>query len=211
MVGANQTENYQILLAKLRGAHRQSHVMLIGIEGRMNAGKSCSAKQPANDLGHLPPVHLDDFRAEPIPDLPYLPTLDISLLAAHLNDRRQDFPTTPFIIEGICLREALDAIGRELDLAIYVKRLSQTGLWHTQFDLEDFENTHGRMYPKFFIWTKCATTVSIGLTKLPIYILNGQKTHLFNCNPLAEADGPKRGERPRACLPERNAGHTSRV
>jgi hypothetical protein len=34
----------------------------------------------------------------------------------------------------------LDRIGRKLDLAIYVKKLSKQGHWHTQFDLEDYEN-----------------------------------------------------------------------
>lgn len=148
MVWPSQTENYRALLANLRGALDQSGAMLIGIEGRMNAGKSSLAKHLAKDTGELPPVHLDDFRPRPIPDLPYLQTLKLPMLAAHLDERREDFPATPFIIEGICLREVLDTIACKLDLAIYVKRLSQTGLWHTQFDLEDFESNPSPNVPK---------------------------------------------------------------
>ena len=107
----------------------------------MCAGKSSLAKQLASDVSDsLPPLHLDDFRPHPIPDVTYLRTLDLHLLQAQLDERRQVFPITPSVIEGICLREVLEAIERKLDLAIYVKRLSALGLWHMQFNLEDYDN-----------------------------------------------------------------------
>jgi hypothetical protein len=106
------------------------------------------AKQLAKDLGDLPPIHVDDFRPKPIPDLPYLQTLNLSALAEHLDDIQRDFPTTLLIIDGICLRKVLDTIGRKLDLAIYVKKLSQTGLWNSQFDLEDYKNDPRPNVPK---------------------------------------------------------------
>ncbi len=115
----------------------------------MNAGKSTLAKQLAKDLGRdQVAVHVDDYRRRPVPDLPYLQTLDLPELAAHLDDIRQDCPTRPVIIEGICLREVLYKISRKLDLAIYVEKLSQAGLRHTQFDLEDFENDPRQNVPK---------------------------------------------------------------
>ena len=118
----------------------------------MNAGKSSLATMLAKDLGNLPPLPVDDFRPDPVPNLPYLQTLNLPLLEAQLDDRRRVFPTTPTIIEGICLREVLEGIGRKLDLTIYVKRLSPMGLWHTQFDLEDYENDPRHPKPPKILW-----------------------------------------------------------
>jgi uridine kinase len=133
------TPNYRKLLADLAQAIDRSRFMLIGIEGRMLEGKSCLAKRLKEDL-RLHAIHVDDYRPKPILDLPYLKTLDIPALVAHLDEIQSEFPTTPLIIEGICLREVLDAIARKLDLSIYVKKLSPQGLWHFQFDIEDYNN-----------------------------------------------------------------------
>src|SRR5687768_6158367 len=127
------TETYRTLLADVQKALEPSRFMLIGIEGPMLAGKTHLADQLDEDLGlSVPALHVDDFRPKPIPNLPYLGTLDLRELALDLYERRQDFPTTPVIIEGICLREVLERLGRKLDLAIYVKKLSPQGLWHFQ-------------------------------------------------------------------------------
>jgi hypothetical protein len=42
-------------------------------------------------------------------------SLDLHELAQQLDDRQQDFPTTPVIVDGICLREVLDRIGRNFE------------------------------------------------------------------------------------------------
>jgi hypothetical protein len=137
------------LLADRERTIDRPRFQLIGVEGRMCCGKTTLAKQLAEDLGlSVPPIHVDRFRLKPIPYRPYVETLDLRELALQLNERKQDLPTTSVIIEGICLREVLNAIGRTLDLAIYVKKLSPQGLWHTQFDLEDYENDPRPNVPK---------------------------------------------------------------
>jgi hypothetical protein len=139
--------NCRTLIADLQHTLDPSRFMLIGIEGRMLEGKTQLAKQLQEDL-KLHAIHVDDFRPKAVPDLPYLQTLNLPALDAHLNEIQQDFPTMPLIIESICLREVLGAIGRRLDVAIYVKRLSRQGLWNTQFDLEDYENDPRPNVPK---------------------------------------------------------------
>jgi hypothetical protein len=141
------TPNYKKLLEDVRGKIDRSRFQLIGIEGRMGEGKSCLAKQLAEDLG-LHSVSVDDHRLEPVPNLPYLQTLKLPQLAAHLDGYEQDYPTETLIVEAICLREALNAIGRKLDFAIYVKKISKQGLWNTQFDIEDYENDERPNVPK---------------------------------------------------------------
>jgi hypothetical protein len=54
------------------------------------------------------------------------------------------------VIEGICLIEVMEIARRNLDTLVYVKRISEQGLWHDGFHLEDYmtnkamkENEHG--------------------------------------------------------------------
>lgn len=142
--------DYRTVLGEVRKALVKPEIMLIGIEGRMCDGKSTLADRLASDLTRNlpPPLHVDDYRPEPVPNLPYMQTLDLSLLAGNLDQRRKVYPTTASIIEGICLREVLAAIGHKLDLAVYVKRLSSVGLWHTPFDVENSEDNSRPKAPK---------------------------------------------------------------
>ena len=50
--GNYETDNYRTLLSNVRGILDRSPIRLIGIEGRMNEGKSSLAKQLSYDLRH---------------------------------------------------------------------------------------------------------------------------------------------------------------
>lgn len=42
------------------------------------------------------------------------------------------------VVEGICLLEVMERARRNLDTLVYVKRISEQGLWHDGFHLEDY-------------------------------------------------------------------------
>ncbi len=149
--GNYETDNYRTLLANVQGILDQSRIRLIGIEGRMNEGKSRLAEQLAKDLakdlgGDVPLVHVDEYPPKGDPDLPYLQTRNLRELAQDLDYTGQDFPTRPTIIESFCVREVLAKIDRKLDLVIFVKKLN-SGLWPPQFDQEKYENDPRRPKP----------------------------------------------------------------
>jgi uridine kinase len=106
---------------------------VIGVEGFTGSGKSHLADDLAARLSATA-VHLDSFLPAPAGgSQPYVERLDLPALAAAL----QADPVV--VVEGICLRDALDRIGGALDFAVYVRRISTVGLWHDGLDMDDFE------------------------------------------------------------------------
>lgn len=42
------------------------------------------------------------------------------------------------VIEGICLLEVMERVRKNLDILVYIKRISDQGLWHDGLHLEDY-------------------------------------------------------------------------
>lgn len=113
----------------------------------MGAGKSYLARRLATDL-HVALVEVDEasyknrspnqFRTLP-EGLPYLKRIDLGALSGDVAASLSS--SSPVIIEGICLRDMLAAVGRKPDISVYVKILSaNTGMWNLPYDIEDFES-----------------------------------------------------------------------
>lgn len=113
----------------------QSRTAVIGVDGFMSSGKSTLSRELARQLGA---VHLEiDHYADPAREATsYIGKLRVSELAADFTTL--SLANASLIIEGVCLRRVLCAIGVRADVFVYVKRLSQAGLWHDGLHLEDF-------------------------------------------------------------------------
>jgi hypothetical protein len=144
---SEEFRDYEALLARLRVLIRDQSPRIIGVEGVMQAGKTPLAGRLAADLG-VAVVGLDEAsyknrnpeRLESLPDgLPYRELIDLDALAGDLSGALDGRPLA--VVEGICLRDVLGAVGRKPDMIVYVKCLSaNSGLWHAGFNVEDFES-----------------------------------------------------------------------
>jgi hypothetical protein len=108
---------------------------LIGIEGFCSSGKSTLAKRLGNDI-EADVVHTDSYAMKFDEPPPYIECLKIDDLALTLTKRRK---SRRCIVEGICLRDILARCDVNADFLLYVRRLSQNGLWHDALHLESFE------------------------------------------------------------------------
>jgi hypothetical protein len=106
----------------------------IGIEGYMNSGKTALARCLSYDLC-FPLVSLDDFVAIRGGDLAYPSRIARAKLSREL--RRSGRKAT-VLVEGICLRAVLRHLPIRLTATVYLKRVSDAGLWHDGLSLEDF-------------------------------------------------------------------------
>ena len=74
------------------------------------------------------------FRSLP-EDLPYTDRIDPDALARDLSAALAR--SLPIIVEGICLRDVLAAVGQKPDTTVYIKLLSaNAGVWNIQRDVE---------------------------------------------------------------------------
>jgi len=122
-------DNLVDLVARIEHLPRPA---VIGVEGFSGSGKTRLADDLAARLSATA-LHLDRFLPAPAGGpQPYVERLDLPALAAALT-------TDPVaIVEGICLRDALERIGIALDFAVYVKRVSPQGVWNDGHNMDDF-------------------------------------------------------------------------
>lgn len=66
----------------------------------------------------------------------YVDRLETEFLADDIGRFKKLFPL--ILVEGICVREALERLRFAWLAAIYVKQLATNGLWHFSLHLEDF-------------------------------------------------------------------------
>ncbi len=111
---------------------------LIAIDGFMSSGKTTLAIQVAEELSGIR-VGLDCYVESEREASDYVGLLRLTDLAEDLNKLRAAFDYV--VIDGICMLEALESISVSPDLYVYVKRISQMGLWQDGFHLEDYEST----------------------------------------------------------------------
>lgn len=128
----NSYDNIDDLAASLKAVSPGS---LIGLEGFTLSGKTYLA----DALGKVVPMcvfHTDDYTTKFDELPPYPECVDIRRLLSALETRDV---SRAAIIEGICLRDVLARINITPALYVYVKRISEQGLWHDGFCLESFE------------------------------------------------------------------------
>ncbi len=99
-------------------------VRVIGVDGLDGVGKSPFAKALARSLGGTV-ISLDDFIARNRGG--YVPFLREDQLNESIGSASR-----PAIVEGICLRAALERIGVRPDVLIYIKRVADSGFWYDQ-------------------------------------------------------------------------------
>ena len=113
----------RIKLDLANGAH-----LIVGIDGAGGVGKSTLAKRLAEEFdGRLVSLddYLDDHKGTYIPHLNYQRLKnDIYVLLS------QDTPV--LAIEGLCLLAALEQVGTNPDILVYIKCLDQDGEWYDE-------------------------------------------------------------------------------
>lgn len=126
-------EDYTTLRERLRPIGRPA---VIGVEGFTGSGKTRLSDDLARDIGGST-IHTDEYVTGEDESLPYPDRLDYSRLRSDITQANAD--ASLIIIEGICLREVLRRLDITANLFLYLKRISEQGLWHDDFNLEDYE------------------------------------------------------------------------
>lgn len=106
-------------------------IKIIGIDGFCGAGKTHLSNAIQTLIG-CPSIDTDDFVLIKDSNLDYAEILDLRAIDKALNEDK-------IVICGICLKGILNKIGRKADITIYVKKVSENGLWHEGLNFEEFE------------------------------------------------------------------------
>ena len=124
------------LMTRLRSRLRTPGCLVIAVDGALGAGKSTLARAVAEELGGRV-ISLDDAYLEK-----HTGAYRSSVRHEALYEDVERFRTEErvVVIEGICLLEILEAAGVTADVAIYVKRIDQSGSWA---DAEICDHTRG--------------------------------------------------------------------
>ena len=108
---------------------------LIGIDGVDGVGKTTLAFDLARRMGGIR-VGLDCYIDRSKQSERYVGLLRIEDLARDVAELSSRFPCV--VVDGVCLLAALREAGLTPAKVIYIKRISQQGLWHDSFHLEDY-------------------------------------------------------------------------
>ncbi len=119
----------------LRSAGYSSGEVIV-IDGATGSGKTNLAMRLAKDLGAVR-VSLDYYLHAGTAGY-YVDRLKQEFLSDDIVRFRRSFPFV--LVEGICVREALNRIEQPWTTSIYVKQIGSNELWHFLFHLEDFKN-----------------------------------------------------------------------
>lgn len=103
---------------------------IIGVEGFTGSGKSFLGKNLAERLNYEF-LDLDSFIVIKDSGLPYRSILDYESLANAMKKEK-------IVVSGICLLEVLERIGMKPFIRIYVKEISDAGIWHEGVNLEEY-------------------------------------------------------------------------
>jgi len=110
--------------SKIAGRLRTANGRLIGIDGINGAGKTTLAIKLAAELGYTH-INLDDYveknRGTFVEHVKYN-ELRSAIHNAH----------TAVIFDGVCLLAVLERLQRKADILIYVRRISESGLWRDE-------------------------------------------------------------------------------
>lgn len=100
---------------------------IVAIEGASSSGKTYLAKQ-LSSLIKAPAISTDPYYRTGFKGARYTDGLRLDEL---MQDIKRLLRTRQsLIIEGLCLRDTLDAVSLVPDAFVYCKKLSAAGLWH---------------------------------------------------------------------------------
>ena len=122
------TRSIDELASLLSSQVHEDNVRYIGVDGKDDSGKSTLAKQLSKQL-KIGSICLDDFVEKK--EGGYVAFLDVVAINNEVKGKG-----CPLIIEGVCLLAAAERIGIELDVLIYVKRMSSYGYWHDEVECD---------------------------------------------------------------------------
>jgi len=106
----------------------------------MGAGKSHLASSIGSRLSLLV-VHTDDVVTPANSSRPYEELVDYERLQTQI--KKAAVLRLSVVVDGICLRNILARAGVSAAKYIYVKRMTEGGLWHDGFHLSSFEGDPG--------------------------------------------------------------------
>ena len=101
---------------------------LIGIDGMDGAGKSTLAKDLSCQLGYAH-INLDDYLEKNRGQ--FVEYVEYDQVKGEIDKAKK-----PVIIEGVCLLAVIENLSDSLDILIYVKRVSDYGMWYDKEDCE---------------------------------------------------------------------------
>ena len=130
-----QVDSESGLIDVLRKKLSKGQSVLIGVDGFMGSGKSRLAMKLASVLGGYR-ISLDSYADPGSDEAHYVAKLLLEYFVDDVDKLKGKFPC--IVIEGICLLEVMERAKRNLDTLVYVKRISEQGLWHDGFHLEDY-------------------------------------------------------------------------
>ena len=102
----------------------------------MGSGKSTLAGLLAQSIG-CARIELDHYIVPECAAKRYVDKLRVGEFKRDLGLRVAESPIV--IVDGICLRDVMDEVGAEIGTSVYVKRVSQQGIWHDGCHLESYE------------------------------------------------------------------------
>lgn len=105
---------------------------LIGIDGVDGSGKSALAKALSGELGNIH-VNLDDYLDKNRGQ--FVSCVKYDEVRRQLDDAKESI-----IIEGVCLLAVIENLEQDLDILIYVKRVSDYGSWRDEVDCDVTED-----------------------------------------------------------------------
>jgi hypothetical protein len=111
--------------------------VIVCIDGFMGSGKSLLAMELAAKLDGMR-VSLDCYADPESDSTSYPEKLKTEYLERDIAKLRSTYGYV--VIEGICLLQVLRAVSVTPDIFVYVKRISEHGLWDDGFHLEDYIN-----------------------------------------------------------------------
>ena len=109
---------------------------VIGLDGFMLSGKTTLAFELANLLSGIR-MGLDSYVDPNFAATNYAEKLKIDYLAQDIKKLTKVFPFV--VVDGICLLDVFERISQPINATVYIKRMSQNGVWHDGYHLEDFE------------------------------------------------------------------------
>jgi uridine kinase len=112
---------------------KETRIRLIGIDGIDGVGKSMLATKLSQELGYTH-LNIDDYIDKNHGQ--YVNHVHYDAIRRQLNDEKKN----PIIIEGVCLLAVFEKLQRDLDMLIYIKKVSEYGSWR---DKDDCDITEG--------------------------------------------------------------------
>ena len=130
-----ESQNYDELLQHIQQNNFASSDLIL-IDGATGSGKTHLAMQLSKDLSGIR-VSTDCYI---LPEIggSYLNRLAFEFMSDDLTRLQKVMPM--IIFEGICARDVMEKLNSNWNFSIYLKKIANSGLWHFEYNLEEFQN-----------------------------------------------------------------------